>query len=316
MGIELDMHINTDINADIISDLLDAAGVIADDATPASAEAIASLLARIQGPLPATLLALWRITDGLDLPDLDARILGPAEIADIISPAGVWCDPGLLPLIDDRQSNYFALCYAEPLAFRIAYMPHDDGPWLVFRHVDSLLQAILRNADDPDCLDNIIPVDAGDFRPDARRTPDDLVAARALLRTDGERGQWNYAVQLLDASNLPELALLLETDHMVRRDALRHMRAMESDAVQALLAEDAQKFAAFVAAVTSAVGEAALVVTNFQNTVLQINGIWIELEYFYHRRHIPKALPRLIDWVRDLLAKRNPTARPGHFMTD
>ena len=42
----------------------------------------------------------------------------------------------------------------------------------------------------------------------------------------------------------------------------------------------------------------------------------IALEFAFHRRHIPDALPRLMTWFRDQAEGRNPHDRPGHFMDD
>lgn len=48
----------------------------------------------------------------------------------------------------------------------------------------------------------------------------------------------------------------------------------------------------------------------------QSNGCWMDLEGFFHRRHVPDAMARTIAWFEDLIADRNPHHRAGHLMCD
>jgi len=71
-----------------------------------------------------------------------------------------------------------------------------------------------------------------------------------------------------------------------------------------------------MAAVAEGTQNAGLEVGQRSGTVLQVGGKWMELETFFYRRHIRDAMPRIINWFRDLIDERNPHDRPGHFMTD
>jgi hypothetical protein len=62
--------------------------------------------------------------------------------------------------------------------------------------------------------------------------------------------------------------------------------------------------------------QAGLKVGLRNGVTLQVGGKWMNLEGFFHRRNIPNAVPRMVAWFEDLIAKRNPHDRPGHFMSD
>jgi hypothetical protein len=121
---------------------------------------------------------------------------------------------------------------------------------------------------------------------------------------------------LLDASNLPEWAKLLETDHFVRRDVRARMQKMSSPAIRELLRKDEAAFEAFATLAADVARRAGLEVGRRQDDALQVGGKWMSLEGFFHRRNIPNAVPRMIAWFEDLIAGRNPHHRAGHFMAD
>jgi hypothetical protein len=156
----------------------------------------------------------------------------------------------------------------------------------------------------------------GDFAPDAPRPEEDQDAARELMRTPGEHEEWNYAAQLLDASNLAEWGKLLETHHSVRGDVRARMQKMSSPAIRALLRNDESAFEAFATLAADAARQAGLEVGRRQADALQVGGKWMNLEVFFCRRHIPNAVQRMTAWFDDLIAGRNPYHRTGHFMAD
>jgi hypothetical protein len=53
-----------------------------------------------------------------------------------------------------------------------------------------------------------------------------------------------------------------------------------------------------------------------RNGVLRVNGSWMNLDGFFYRRSIPEAMPRMMAWFQDLVAKRDPRERPNNFMKD
>ena len=286
---------------------------------PAPPTYIDDLARRFGAAMPASLVELWGATDGVNLDSLDAHILGPTEVILMIDER-VWppelVDQGFLPVLDDHQSNYLAVLVRGSLAFRVAYLPHDDGGRLIYRDIASFLRALIEALSGDELACFVFHDTQGDYPPDAPRDQADQSAARALMATDGTRGEWNYAVQLLDASNLAEWSALLETDHFVRRDVVARMEKMTDPAILALLRRDRVTFEEFATKTAEAAREAGFEVGPRERGALQVGGKWMNLEGFFHRREIPAAVPRMLAWFEDLIAGRNPHDRPGHFMSD
>jgi hypothetical protein len=301
---------------DVLDELLALDGVRATAPAPPSQ---VSEVARWAGvSLPGLLVRLWRRTDGLTLKPIDAHIVGPGEVLELARAGwGERVGRDFLPIVDDHQSNYCAVVIEPPLAFRVAHVPHDDAPRLLYTGVASCLRAIVDGMRSRRPLDRMLHESHGDFAPDGPRSPEDQAAARALLATDGTHREWNHAAGLLDGSDIDGFTRLLETDHFVRRDVLARLRQMTSPAVQGLLRRDQEQFARFADLVVAAARTAGLRVGALREQhVLEVNGHWIELETFYHRRGIRDALPRMIAWIDDLVAGRDPHQRPGHFHED
>jgi hypothetical protein len=304
-----------------VADALDQLLARGDVATgePAPRAYVDDLAGRFGAVLPASLIELWCATDGVALDSLNAHILGPAEVILMVDeqvwPPGL-VDQGFLPVLDDHQSNYLAVLVREPLAFRVAHLPHDDGSRLLYRDVDSFLRALLKALEQDESADLFFHDTNGDYPPDAPRTRADQSAARAMMATGGTRDEWNYAAQLLDASNLAEWATLLETDHFVRRDVVARMEKMTDPAIRELLRRDRVAFEEFATRAAEAAREAGLEVGRRERDALQVGGTWMNLDGFFHRRGIPDAVPRMLAWFEDLIAGRNPHDRPGHFMCD
>jgi hypothetical protein len=279
---------------------------------------IDALATRFGASFPDSLLKIWR-AGNLALEALDAHIPGPSEILQLIED-GAWAGQlltrGFVPVLDDHQSNYLAAIVQPPLAYRVAHLPHDDGSRLLYRDLNAFAKALLDVLDAGESADLFFHETEGDYPPDAPRPESDQDAARTLMATDGTQEEWNYAAQLLDASNLPEWARLLETDHFVRRDVVARLRQMQSPAIQELLKRDQLSFDAFAHQAAEAARKAGLKVGEQRKDVLQVGGKWMNLEAFFHRREIPNAMPRMIAWFEDLIAGRNPHDRPGHFMSD
>jgi hypothetical protein len=268
---------------------------------------------------PGLLVKLWRASDGVTLEGLGAHLLGPSEIRQLLAD-GAWSEElverGFLPVLDDRESNYLAVIVRDPLAFRVAHVPHDDGSRLLYRDFESCVADLLRATDRGESADLYLHDADGDYAPDAPRPEEDQEAARELMRTAGEREEWNYAAQLLDASNLREWARLLETDHFVRRDVLARLRKMSAPGVRELLRKDEAAFEAFATNFMDAVRGAGLRVGDRNGRCVRVGAAWYDLDGFFHRRNIPDAMPRMLAWIEDRLAGRNPHDRPGNLMED
>ena len=137
-----------------------------------------------------------------------------------------------------------------------------------------------------------------------------------MLAAPNERGAWNHAARLLDASNLDEWARLLETDHFVRRDVRARMQKMGSSAIRELLRKDQEALEEFAVNFMNVVRGAGLRLGDRNGQCVRVGNAWYDLEGFFHRRNIPDATPRMLTWINDQLAGRNPYDRNGNFMTD
>jgi len=285
---------------------------------PASQSTIDALAVKYGATFPEPLLKIWSAGD-LTLETLDAHILGADEILRLVEkehwPRGLTAR-GFVPLLNDHQANYLAVLVREPLAFRVAHVPHDDGSRLVYRDLEGCAKALLEALAAGESADMFFHDTDGDYTADAPRTPADQLAARLLLTTEGEHEEWNYATQLLDESNLEGWAQLLETDHFVRRDVVARMRKLHSPVIRELLARDQRAFDEFARRVAAAARNDGLKVGEQRNGVLRVNGSWMNLDGFFHRRFIPEAMPRMMAWFQDLVAKRDPRDRPNNFMKD
>ena len=84
---------------------------------------------------------------------------------------------GFLPVFDDHQSNYVAVLVGGPLAFRVAYLPHDEGSRLLYRDIDSFLQALIEALNGDPLACRYFHDTQGDYPPDAPRNQTDQCAA-------------------------------------------------------------------------------------------------------------------------------------------
>jgi len=267
--------------------------------SPAEPDAIAEVAKLFKGALPQDLVEVWGVSNGLALDTIDADFLGCEQVL-VFSREG---PAGLLPLFHDRQSNYLALAMEEPRAPRVLHLPHDDGPRLLFNGSDSCVDALLACLESGESLDIFLGETDGDYGPDVRRSERDQQAARALLLTDGNNNEWNFATQLLDETNLEEFARLLETDHFVRRDVRARMDAMKSPAIRELRARDRKAFAQFTNELSAAAQAAGLRVESAKSEEsLKVGSIFVSLEAFFHQRQGPDAMAKVIARIQELIA--------------
>jgi hypothetical protein len=283
---------------------------------PGSPCAIDSVLARINATLPAALLYLWQHSDGLALDTINAHMLGPKD-ADALLTNSYWgpfmCAEGFVPVLDDCELNLVAAAVRGPLTCRLVYLWHESGlPRILYRDFLGFVKDLCTVLDTKRPAAFYLHDSYGDYPPDSPRPADDRAAARSLLATDGARFQWNYAVQLLDESDINEWARLLETDHFVRRDVIARMRQMTSAPIKELLQRDEQAFAEFTEALADTLRSAGFRVGARQGIVLPVEQIGLSLESFFHRRKIRDAQERFLAWITDQLEGRDPRKRPGN----
>lgn len=271
-------------------------------AGPASRSKIDAVARQFDGLLPSLLPKLWRASDGVILCDLEAHIPGPSEALDLIAGDAWeqhWLERGFVPVLDDRQGSYLAAIVSDPCAFRIAHVPHDDKSRLIYRDFESCLYSLIQAMDSgvtDACM--FLHESKGDYPPDTPRSEEDQDVARALMAGGNEDQAWNYAAQLLDASNLDEWAKLLETDHVVRGDVRARMQQMTSPAIHDLFEKDQKAFDEFAELTAIAVKKAGHNVGIRKNECLQVDGHWMNLEAFFYCRNMPNAMERVIAAVR------------------
>jgi hypothetical protein len=139
---------------------------------PAARSEIDAVSRYFDAPLPELLVKLWRASDGVTLEQLDAHLLGPSEVRQLLAD-GAWneelVERGFLPVLDDHQSNYLVVIVRDPLAFRVAHVPHDDGSRLLYRDFESCIADLLRAMDGEDSADLYLHDAQGDYTPDAPR---------------------------------------------------------------------------------------------------------------------------------------------------
>lgn len=272
---------------------------------PPSETAIAELIARFGHTPPEPLLRLWRAADGFSIEKLYAHIPGPTELLrTFFSPESCreWGDwlvgNGFIPVLDDHQSNPTAVCLFPPLASRVLHLPHDGFQRILYRDLPRFAEVLLEmlDSDDEDMTPDLFLFETpGDFAPDAPRSNEDRRAGRALLEREGEMpggafGPWNWAVQLLDAPDLDAWAMLLETNHFVRRDAKERMQGMRDPGVRALLKRDQMEFEKYVREIATAAREAGI--------FGDLGGIGYTVDRFFHRRKDPDTLERILSVLR------------------
>jgi len=301
---------------DFVDQFLKHADVVRGD--PPSASTIEALAARYGTAFPEPLLRIWNAGD-LWLETLDAHVPGAGEVLQLVEKGG-WPGEllarGLVPLLNDHQSNYLAVMVQAPLPHRVVHVPHDNGTRMLYRDLNGFARGMLEALGAGKSADLFLHETKGDYPPHEPRPQADQDAARLLLGSDGSREEWNYATQLLDEGNLAEWEQLLETEHFVRRDVLARMRQLQSPAIRELLARDRHAFGEFALDVAEAARDIGMKVGERREGVLRVEGSWMNLDAFYHRRRIPDALPRMMAWFQDLLARRDPRERPGNFMKD
>jgi hypothetical protein len=302
--------------SDVIDELLARGDVTANDPVWRHINTVARQFAL---PLPESLVKLWRQADGLAWDAMSADVLGPSGAMDVLANApGEFrlAERGLLPVLHDRQSNYLMVVLRGPLAFRVVHQPHDDGARLLYRDLESCFRALIDAADQGEAADLFLYDTDGDYAPDAPRDAVDQDAARALLAGTHDHDEWTHAVRLLDSSQLQEWERVLEGDRFVRQEALERMRRMSSPAINELLARDAEAFEAFATDVSRSLRQAGFQVGRRDGPALEVAGTWLDLNAFFARRGISNAMERLVTWVKDQQARRDPNARPGNYMQD
>lgn len=121
---------------------------------------IEKLETQIGGSLPSTFKALYRQSDGFNVPSSRLNVLPISKISkyyDNLIHSGVPRAWNYVPFTDSNDSNPFCICCSEPLNGRIVHLMHDDASVLAFSSIDAFFTAVvdLMN-DDIGHIDNII----------------------------------------------------------------------------------------------------------------------------------------------------------------
>jgi len=272
--------------------------------------------------VPEDLGALWRqarevrfMRDGKK----DGSLIGAEEALRLLRMPGfgeALVDFGGLPFLYDDESNYFLLAMRPPIAGRIIYFPHDDSAEFKYRNLHSWLAEFLGAYESYDWMSYYMRATVGDYAVSELRTDDDRQAARALM-VEGSRHL--LAMQLIDVRDLDLWHELLESERFTRGEARRRACKLAETAqseLADLVARDQAEFKTFTMDCAVAARAAGLVVGDLNDSCLSIAGMWLDLDAFFARRKQERALPRFVEWCRDLAANRVPTDRADHYFAD
>ena len=295
-----------------LTELLAAADRLAPPAYPADVARLAGIMA---DPVPHRLAATWAVTGGAVFDRAGVAVVGPSYLldwhTDSAETLAEFLGRGWVPVVYDGESNYLAVVARGPFAGRVAHVPHDDGPRLMYRDLDGCFADVGRvvrgHAGAKLLVDHLYDT-AGDYPAIGRSSDADRAAARLAVARPDDGESWNFAAQLLDADDVAEWRALLETDHFVRRDVLARVRqlAAASPALAALVQADAVAFERF----------ASQMAATLQGAGVPEPDRFLA-ETFYYRRHVRGCWERLADWVGDVRAAA--TRGPGRgtsFGTD
>jgi len=94
------------------------------------------------------------------------------------------------------------------------------------------------------------------------------------------------------------------------------LEKMNTPEIQELLKEDRAKLEVFCSKFLEAMIAAGHMASSKELGKMQIGKRCWNLEHLFVRRSIPDAIPRMILWIEDQLANRNPYDRAGHYKMD
>lgn len=295
---------------DVLEKLLAREGVGRRPAASEDSASAAAAAAAWGAVWPEAILSFWRASDGLDLPLLDAHLLGTAEVRELAAGRfGESCrEQGFVPLLDDHQGAHLGMLTREPLPGRIVQRPGAEVSRLVYRGFEGLLGGVHSALDLGEPADVYFSQTRGDFAADAPRTADDQAAADALLAADFTPEAGAHAVRLLAPDRLPQWRKLLQGDFDVRREALDRLQSFTATMpeVAHLLAEDRAALEAFADAVVAAVSAAGFEVGRRQGVFAEINGRWTNLEVYFKTRDVPRTLASIFGWPQAGWLYRHP----------
>ncbi len=285
--------------------------------TPCGSGEIDNLAGQFSATIPERLVEFWQTSNGAVLTGHNASILGTSEVTELLSVAGFgeWLlQAGFLPLLYDQESNYLCIALRAPLSPRVIYVLHDDSPKLLYRDADAFFAGCADLLASNSSAGLYFHDSNGDYGPDTARTADDLATANSLMQS---KDDWfiPVAIQLLDSTCADEWNELLNGDRFARQDALTRLKSMSSMAAKRILDRDAKEFDAFANDVCNALTVAAMPFER-RDTVVKIDRSGMDLNAFFGRRHIDNAIPRLVNWFKDVRDGNTPLDRPGHYMAD
>jgi hypothetical protein len=261
----------------------------------------------ISGSVPDTLIDFWLHSNGAKFTTHNAELLSITQVCDLLS-INVFGDflqnSGLLPILDDHESNYVCVTTKNPLAPHVIYLLHDDSPKVLYHNPDSFFK---------DCINLLSSDDVvlyyydtyGDYAPDAIREENDLITAKKLIQS-GDDWKISIAVQLLDSNCLEEWNTVLNGNRFARQDALYRLNLMTTPAARDILNRDAREFDAFVKKVCDAATDAGVSLTR-NNSAVCIRRQFIDFNAIFGDRHTENAVSRLVNWFKDIQKGINTT---------
>lgn len=261
---------------------------------------------------PPAIEELWAIHDGTDVNEEPGHFLAPWEVSQICGEGGVLEGLTAVPIYSDY--HLVAVETTGPLAGYCIFLPHDDGPSVLYRSLESFAVDFDRATKQGDGYWS--EVAGGDFGDDVSRTPGDRAAAAELLALPHKEVEWNFAAQLFDDSDIDAFRTLLETDHFVRRDVVDRLLRSQDPALTALLKEDQAEFRRFAEQLEAAARDHGLPNVQLEDDCLRIGESWKNLDGFFYKRNVSDFTRRAIAHFEDSAAGRDPRLNELYLFDD
>ena len=266
--------------------------------------------------IPEVLKDFWKSSNGAVLKDHNGSLLGVGEVAELLSGSFKewWRDAGFLPLLFDQEASYVCMAVRAPMSPRVVELRYYETPHLLYRDWGALFESCVELLATSDCAHGYFYDKDCDFEPDADRSTEDLEAAAVLMQSDEDWKKY-LAIQLLDVHSTNAWFELLNGSIFARHEARARLKRMSFKEAKQILKRDDIEFNEFKLAVRQALENSGIGLEYWHDHI-GIHGKLIDLNNFYCRRHIDNAIPRLVNWFRDVKSGKEPTERAGPYMTD
>ena len=241
---------------------------------------------------------------------------------------------GYMPLTDTEDSDTFAICCNGPLKGYIVHLPHDDSSRLMFRSLDSFLNALNTHEVkaalywdkdvyelDEDFEAPELRLIESDFDKRHRTKKEEVICDSLFEMAEGFTGNslldnmkqdaYRFAIWLLPEEKLNRLTLLFDkVDEYVRRDIIARLNNINNADAKNALTQIQRKFDNFLAESIRDLQSAGIdaVLSDRKSVLVNPGHIWLNMESFYSMRNEPKSKEYLIERVQHLIKLKSEKA--------